>query len=174
MGRKPKVTAPESAPVLDLSALNHEVVELPAAARIVANRKWDVNPFVELVRATRDENKGRQVTVPAYHAREVCAGVRDAADKITAEGTPVGVRIICEWNGLRSTKVGDVPTDDTPVTVLYQAKDRRRLFTTDEERQEAIAMGFVTSDGKPTARPYFDWVEAGRPMASEEENVSGE
>lgn len=169
MGRKPKNETPAAAPALDLTALDHATAVLPERSRITTSTKWDNNPFVQHVRASRDDSTGRSVTVAAYHAREVVSGIRDAADKVTEWDAPIGVRIICEWTGddgtaLRTAKVADLPNDERPVVVLYGAKARRRSFTSDDERKEAIAMGFVSAAGKPAARPYFDWVEDGRPM----------
>lgn len=166
MARKPAVTAPVA---LDLSAINHETADLPDASRIVANRKWDHNPLCEPLAETFTTGKGKAVTLPAYHVREFVSGLRNAADQNTDKGTEMGVRIICEWDGNRSAKVGDLPTDETPVRVLYIAKARRRHLD-DTMREEARRYGFVKDDDKIDGTAYFKWVDAGRPM----DNGSGD
>lgn len=157
---------------LNLAELAHEEAELPAAKRVVASRKWDNNPLVEPLRSTLGSETGKAVTVPAYHAREVAAGLRDAADKITAEGVPTGVRLIFRFADdsgevVQTSALGNVPTDDRSVTILYTAKPRRRTLT-DEQKDEARREGFVNNRGVVQGRAYLQWVEAGRPREGDE------
>ena len=158
---------------LDLSSLDHADVELPAAKRVVENRKWDNNPLVEKLRSTMGTEHGKGVTVPAFHAREVAGGLRDAAEKITAEGTPTGVRLIFRYvddNGqeVQTSALGSVPNDDRAVTVLYTAKARRRTLD-DEQKDEARREGFVNDKNVVNGRAYLEWVEAGRPREGDDE-----
>lgn len=157
---------------LNLAELAHEEVALPTAKRVVEHRKWDNNPLVEPLRSTMGSETGKAVTVPAYHAREVAGGLRDAAEKITAEGTPTGVRLLFRFtddNGdeVQTSALGSVPNDDRSVTVLYTAKARRRTLS-DEQKDEARREGFVNDKGVVQGRAYLEWVEAGRPREGDE------
>lgn len=157
---------------LNLAELNHEEAVLPAAKRVVERRKWDNNPLVEPLRSTIGSENGKAVTVPGYHAREVAGGLRDAADKITAEGIPTGVRLLFRFvndNGeeVQTSALGSVPTDDRSVTILYTAKPRRRTLT-DEQKDEARREGFVNDKGVVQGYAYLQWVEAGRPREGDE------
>lgn len=165
MARK-KNAAPAA---LDLSNLDLGAdAAMPEQTRVVENRKWDNNPFVEPLRAMNDApdraTRGRQMTVPAHHAREIAAGIRDAADKLN-----IGARIIfTRENGDRFTKVTEVPEGDEPITILYGAKDRRRSLNV-EQSEEAVREGFVNPEtGRVQVRPYLLWVEAGRPREDAE------
>lgn len=159
---------------LDLDALSHDDAELPTAKRVVENRKWDNNPLVDKLRSTIGADKGKSVTVPAFHAREVAGGLRDAAEKITAEGTPTGVRLIFRFTGddgadVSTSTIGSVPNDDRAVTILYAAKARRRTLD-DGQKDEARREGFVNDAGVVQGRAYLEWVEAGRPREGDEQN----
>jgi hypothetical protein len=150
-------------------------VEMPAQKRVVESRKWDQNPFVETLRALVAEGsrKGKAVTVPAHQAREVAGGVRDAAEKLTAQGTPTGVRLIYRYTNdegtdVQTTALATLPDDERPVMVMYAARDRRRTLT-DEQRAEAsqYADAFLGNDGKINGRRYLEWKDAGSPTDSE-------
>lgn len=171
MAKKSAATLPGP---LDLSALSHEDAALPASKRVVDHRKWDNNPLVEPLRATMGSENGKAVTVPAYHTREIAGGLRDAAEKLTAEGMPTGVRLIFRYvddNGDESSTsaLATVPEDDRPVTVLYTAKARRRTLS-DEQKDEARREGFINDKGIVQGRPYLEWVEAGRPRVGDGES----
>lgn len=149
----------------DPTKLKHTDAELPERTRVVSERKWDDNPFIEPLRQTMGEgSKGKAVKVPARHAREVAGGIRDAAEKITAAGEPTGVRVVFVLpDGSQTSKAADVPADsDEPVQVLYRSRERRRTLT-DGEKAEAIREGFVNDKGRPVARDFYAWVDAGRP-----------
>lgn len=158
---------------LDLASLAHEDAELPQAKRVVEHRKWDNNPLVEPLRSTMGSENGKAVTVPAYHAREIAGGLRDAAEKLTAEGNPTGVRLIFRFIGddgqeTSTSALTSVPEDDRQVQVLYTAKARRRTLS-DEQKDEARREGFVNEKGIVQGRAYLGWVEAGRPRESDDE-----
>lgn len=169
MAKKSAATLPGP---LDLTALSHDDAELPAAKRVVENRKWDNNPLVDPLRSTMGSEHGKSVTVPAYHVREVSGGLRDAAEKITAEGTPTGVRLIFRFNDdngveVQTSAIANVPDDDRNVTVLYTAKARRRTLD-DGQKDEARREGFVNDKGVVQGRAYLEWVEAGRPRVGDD------
>lgn len=171
----PKKSAAATLPgPLDLASLAHEDAALPAAKRVVENRKWDNNPLVDPLRSTMGSENGKAVTVPAFHVREIAGGLRDAAEKITAEGTPTGVRLIFRYtddNGeaVQTSALMSVPEDDRQVTVLYTAKARRRTLD-DAQKDEARREGFVNDKNVVNGRAYLEWVEAGRPRMGDDEN----
>lgn len=170
MARKTEVSAPAA---FDPSALVSEDISMPDAQRVVASRRWDVNPFVDILRdLVNRPGAGKQVRVPAIHAKEVASGVRDAAEKLTTEGVGgergVGARVVFIYTGddgaeVRSTRVADLPTDDREVSVLYTTRERRRHLTP-EDRAHAQLFGetFLTKDGKVNGKVYLDWVDAGQ------------
>lgn len=151
----------------DPAAVQFEDVALPRRTRVIENRKWDVNPFVEPLRSTIGAEHGKAATLPGYHARELCSGLRDAVLKLKDEGQHVGLRLILTWTGddgepVRATSASAIPEDERPVRVEYTAKSPRRVLTEDQ-RDEAKREGFVGNDGKVQGAAYMDWVEAGRP-----------
>src|SRR3954470_12038049 len=108
-------------------------VDMPVQRRIVTQRKWDDNPFKDTLRelVEKGSRKGKSVVVPAHKAREVSGGIRDAAEKLTAEGMSTGVRLIFRYvdddgNEVSTTNLPSLPDDDRNVAILYAARDRRR------------------------------------------------
>lgn len=166
MPRKSNTTAPAS---FDPNALAMEDVAMPAQRRVVESRRWDNNPFVEHMRGLVGTDNGKMVRVPGYHVKDVASGVRDAAEKLTAEGVSTGARLVFEWTNddgetVRRAAVQEVPQDERIVTVMYAARERRRSLT-DDDREDAASYGdvFKTPAGKINGRKFLEWVAAGRP-----------
>lgn len=171
MARKSN-TAP--APDFDINALTDETVaDMPSrAVTAPRSKRFDNNPFVDRVRDSFNAKKGRQVTVPGYHVKDVSFALRDAAEKLATES--IGVRVVYSFGDTVTAKLKDVPVDtDTPVTVMYEGQERKRYLSADEKR-EAELMGFGGSNGeKVRTSDFLKWVAAGRPMeAPAETDVS--
>lgn len=158
MARKSKNT---EAPVFDAAAIASTAApaQLPDRSRVVESHKWDDNPFLEPVQESQDTGEGRQVSVPAYHVREVVAGLRDAARKVGC-----GLRVVLvRPDGTTTSKVADIVPDDQPIAVQYLAKMPRASLDVDQT-EEARREGFVNPEtNRVQVRPYLDWVNAGRP-----------
>jgi hypothetical protein len=150
-------------------------VDMPTQKRLVESRKWDDNPFVEPLREIVGTDNGKAVTVPANLAREVAAGIRDAAEKLTGQGVPTGVRLIFRYKAddgsdvqTTSANGNSLPEDDRNMTILYASRERRRSLT-DDQRERATEFGdvFLTPDRKVNGRKFLEWEAAGSPVDDE-------
>lgn len=168
----------------DLSALAvDEIDEMPARSSSGSGPtdRFPDNPFVQKLRSSHESaegERGRALNVPAVHVKNVTAAIRNAADKLAGEG--IGTRIVYRWvshqdaDGIdvlvTTAKFSEVPTGpNCSVRIMFEGKDRKRYLTPDE-KVDAARFGFYRegSTEKIDSAAYLTWVEAGRPMQSDD------
>lgn len=110
----PPVAASTTAPKFDPAAFAAQVQESSEpVARKSSRDKYANNPYVAHLDKSRKSGKPMQLSVPGHSVKELSAYLRDAAEK--------------GGHGLRLAVPADHPTDAKPVTVRFQAVEKRKV-----------------------------------------------
>lgn len=117
-------------PTFSLATLDVQDAELPARTRNTGPGRYADNPMVDLLRKSYAEfladatKGGKQVVVTGVNAREVTAYLRAAGQELADEG--IGVRVLYMFgDNERTANLKEVPNDDTIVTIMFGAKNRK-------------------------------------------------
>jgi hypothetical protein len=141
------------------------------------------NPFTDILRESylkddAGENGVRAVDVQGSQVRALVRQLRNAAEQLANEDIGLRLKFTFQNDEGREIEIGalpQVPEDSRPVTVKFLGRPRK-VYLTDEQREEARARGFTlpAADGEEakidTAR-YLAWV---REAEEAEESENGE
>lgn len=137
MAKNAAATAPTSFdPSAFLDAISES--EEPITRTRGGSEKYANNPYVAHLTRSRETGKVLQLPVPGHSVRELVGYLRDAADK--------------GGHGLKLAVPKDHPTDATPVTVKFQAVEKRAHKPRENKGRKATcpqckAEVSVTADG---------------------------
>jgi hypothetical protein len=155
--RKNAPEAVKAAPAVDFFALAAGVTEDKLVT--AGSTKWKDNPFVAILRESYiQDNAGENgvKSTPEVMAsqvkRYVLPALRNAAEQLANED--IGIRIkfiyadndgVVQETGNLAQFVKDTGEDERPVRVKFLGRPKK-IYLSDEQKEEAIAHGFVQKD----------------------------